>query len=69
MNPGFDTYIRKLRQYKDLYIIDEEAYGDRSKSEAREMKKTLNDFGKYVELAAKPFRGNWWNPVVDEKQK
>ena len=44
MNPGFDTYIRKLKHYKDLYIIDEEAYGDLSKSEAREMKKTLNDF-------------------------
>ena len=69
MNPGFDTYIRKLRHYKDLYIIDEEAYGDLSKSEAKEMKKILNDFVKYVELAANPFRGNWCNPVVDEEKK
>ena len=59
MNPGFDTYIRKLRHYKDLYIIDEEAYGDLSKSETKEMKKVLNDFIKYVELAANPFKGNW----------
>jgi hypothetical protein len=33
------------------------------------MKKTLNDFVKYVELAANPFRGNWCNPVVDEEKK
>ena len=28
MNSEFDTYIRKLQYYKELYLIDEEAYGD-----------------------------------------
>ena len=72
MNPGFDTYIRKLKHYKELYLIDEESYGDLSKKSLDEMKVILNDFIKYVELtsnmskSSKPSsQGNWCDPNVE----
>jgi len=70
MNSEFDTYIRKLRYYKELYLIDEEAYGD---GDVWELENVLNDFIKYVELvsrATKPSQqGNWCDPFVDQKRK
>ena len=73
MNPEFTTYIRKLRYYKELYLIDEEAYGD---NDVSDLKLVLDDFIKYVELASnatKPIitpsslgqMGNWCDPFVD----
>ena len=70
MNSGFDTYIRKLKYYKELYLIDEESYGDLSKKSLDEMKVVLNDFIKYVELTSNmpksnrpSSQGNWCDPT------
>ena len=65
MNSEFDTYIRKLKHYKELYLIDEEAYGD---NDVWELKPVLDDFIQYVELASRITRpsqmGNWCDPSV-----
>ena len=70
MNSEFDTYIRKLRYYKELYLIDEEVYGDNN---VNDLKVVLDDFIKYVELASSIKRpsqqGNWCDPFVDQKMK
>ncbi len=72
MNSEFDTYIRKLKYYKELYLIDEEAYGE---SDASYLKVVLDDFIKYVELASRVTRpsqmGNWCDPffVEDDLRK
>ena len=69
MNSEFDTYIRKLRHYKELYLIDEEAYGD---SDVYDLKPVLDDFIQYVELASratKPSKqGNWCDPFFVDQQ-
>ena len=49
MNSELNTYIRKLKHYKELYLIDEEAYGDNN---VNDLKVVLDDFIKYVELAS-----------------
>lgn len=76
MNSEFDTYIRKLRYYKELYLIDEEAYGE---SDVYDLKPVLDDFIKYVELASRATKpaitpnslgqmGNWCDPFTDSKK-
>ncbi len=69
MNSEFDTYIRKLRYYKELYLIDEEAYGE---GDVYDLKLVLDDFIKYVELASsvtKPSQqGNWCDPFFVDQQ-
>ena len=69
MNSEFDTYIRKLRYYKELYLIDEEAYGD---SDVSELKLVLDDFIKYVELVSNVTKSsqveNWGDPLVDSSK-
>ena len=69
MNSEFDTYIRKLRYYKELYLIDEEAYGDNN---VNDLKVVLDDFIKYVELASSIKRpsqqGNWCDPFFVDQQ-
>ncbi len=65
MTNEFNTYIQKLKHYKELYLIDEESYGDSNYKELREMRTTLNDFIQYVELVSttKPTpQGNWCDP-------
>jgi len=52
MPDQFDTYIQKLRHYKELYLIDEESYGDWPPKKMDEMRATLDDFVKYVELTS-----------------
>lgn len=69
MKSEFNTYIQKLKYYKELYLIDEEAYGDWPPKKFNEMKQTLDDFVRYVELSSTPKpsqQGNWCNPEVDE---
>ena len=61
MPDQFDTYIQKLRHYKELYLIDEESYGDWPPKKMDEMRATLDDFVKYVELTSsvtKPIQSN-----------
>ena len=61
----FDIYIQKLKHYKELYLIDEESYGDSNYKELREMRTTLNNFIQYVELVSTskpPQQGNWCDP-------
>tara|TARA_B100000963_G_scaffold35805_1_gene26790 strand:- start:170 stop:418 length:249 start_codon:yes stop_codon:yes gene_type:complete len=76
MNSEFDTYIRKLRYYKELYLIDEEAYGD---NDVSDLKLVLDDFIKYVELASSVTKptitpsslgqmGNWCDPFADSSK-
>jgi hypothetical protein len=68
MNSEFDPYIQKLRHYKELYLIDEEAYGDWPDKKMEEMKEILDDFVRYVELSSIPKpsqQGNWCNPEGD----
>ncbi len=65
MTNEFNTYIQKLKHYKELYLIDEESYGDSNYKELREMRTTLNDFIHYVELVSNPRpsqQGNWCDP-------
>jgi hypothetical protein len=66
----FTTYIQKLKHYKELYLIDEESYGDSSYDELGEMRTILDDFIQYVELVSNPKpsqQGNWCDPFfVDE---
>jgi len=69
MNSEFDTYIRKLRYFKELYLIDEEAYGDNNVENLREV---LDDFIKYVELVSNVTKSsqveNWGDPLVDSSK-
>ena len=69
MNPELNTYIRKLKHYKELYLIDEEAYGDNN---VNDLKVVLDDFIKYVELASSVTRpsqqGNWCDPFFVDQQ-
>ena len=65
MSSEFNTYIQKLKHYKELYLIDEEAYGDWPPKKLEEMKQTLDDFVRYVELSSNPKpsqQGNWCDP-------
>ena len=69
MSSEFNTYVRKLKQLKEFYLIDEEAYGDWSPKELNEMKQTLDDFVRYVELSYNPKpsqQGNWCDPFGDD---
>jgi hypothetical protein len=69
MNSKLDTYIQKLRHYKELYLIDEEAYGDWPSNKMEEMRSTLDDFVRYVELSSTPKpsqQGNWCDPQEEE---
>tara|TARA_B100000927_G_scaffold261349_1_gene231501 strand:+ start:448 stop:705 length:258 start_codon:yes stop_codon:yes gene_type:complete len=65
----FDTYIQKLKHYKELYLIDEEAYGDLSGLEINETRAILDDFVRYVELTSSSTRpsqqANWCDPSVE----
>jgi hypothetical protein len=54
MNKELNPYLQKLRYYKELYLIDEEAYGDWPPKRIEEMKRTLDDFVRYVELSSTP---------------
>ena len=69
MNSEFTTYIRKLRYFKELYLIDEEAYGDNNVENLREV---LDDFIKYVELVSNVTKSsqveNWGDPLVDSSK-
>ena len=44
MSNQFNTYIQKLKHYKELYLIDEEAYGDWPPKKLEEMRNILDDF-------------------------
>lgn len=69
MNKELNTYIQKLLHYKELYLIDEEAYGDWTPNKLAEMRNTLDDFVRYVELSSTPKpsqQGNWCNPDGEE---
>lgn len=69
MSNKFDTYIQKMKHYKELYLIDEEAYGDWPPNKLAEMRNTLDDFVRYVELSSTPKpsqQGNWCNPEGEE---
>ncbi len=65
MSSQFNTYIQKLKHYKELYLIDEEAYGDWPPKKLSEMRNILDDFVRYVELSSAPKpsqQGNWCDP-------
>ena len=65
----FDTYIQKMKHYKELYLIDEEAYGDWPPKKLEELRNILDDFVRYVELSSIPKpsqQGNWCNPEGEE---
>ena len=69
MSNQFSTYIQKLKHYKELYLIDEEAYGDWPPKKLEEMRNILDDFVRYVELSSTPKpsqQGNWCNPQEEE---
>tara|TARA_R100001443_G_scaffold84302_3_gene90991 strand:- start:2465 stop:2701 length:237 start_codon:yes stop_codon:yes gene_type:complete len=64
MHDQWDPYLQKLRYYKELYLIDEESYGDWPPKKMEEMRATLDDFVKYVELTS-----NVTKPIQSEENK